>query len=185
MKQINITKATVKEALAQIDTLNELSPKNKNCLRLLADEMYSMCKELLCVTTLDFSITCEGEHYTLHALTKTRVDEDAKKEFLSMSSDGKNSANKGVKGILNAVLEALSYGDDPAMYSLDWNRGIQLMGGDFDYQWTLSQYMESANKETVENEWDGIEKSIIANFADDIAIGVRSGMLEMTVTKSF
>ena len=51
--------------------------------------------------------------------------------------------------------------------------------------WTLSQYMEFAPKEKIKREWDGMEKSIIANFADDVSIGVRSGKLEMTVTKTF
>jgi hypothetical protein len=51
--------------------------------------------------------------------------------------------------------------------------------------WALSQYMEFAPKEKIKREWDGMEKSIIANFADDVSIGVRSGKLEMTVTKTF
>ncbi len=45
--------------------------------------------------------------------------------------------------------------------------------------------IEFAPKEKVKSEWDGMEKSIIANFTDDASIGVPSGKLEMTVTKAF
>ena len=34
-------------------------------------------------------------------------------------------------------------------------------------------------------EWDGYERSILRRLADDVKIGIRGGMVEMTVSKRF
>lgn len=185
MKEIRITESKMSEALAQIDTLGGLSPKDRGCLRLLTEEMFSMCKELLDVNTLDFEVKRDEERYALRAATRTRVEEAAREHFLSMSSSGKNIANQGVKGMLGAVLEVLSFEGYPVLCGSAWVYGMHVPGGEYACMWTLSQYMEFAPKEKVKSEWDGMEKSIIANFADDVSIGVRSGKLEMTITKTF
>lgn len=185
MKKIRITESKMREALAQIDTLEELSPKDGGCLRLLAEEMFSMCRELLDADALDFELERDKERFTLRTVTKTRVREEARQHFLSMSSNGKNVANQGIKGMLGAVLEVLSFEGEPDFYVPAWTYGIHTPGGGYACMWTLSQYIEFAPKEKLKSEWDGMEKSIIANFADDVSIGVRSGKLEMTVTKAF
>ncbi|MEG0688014.1 MAG: hypothetical protein RR466_04925 [Hungatella sp.] len=184
MKEIRITESKMSEALGQIDTLEGLSPKESGCLRLLTEEMFSMCKELLDVSYLDFEVKRELNRYTLCASTKTRVDEDAREQFLSMSSSGKNTANKGIKGLLGAVLETMSFGGDPSLSGACLAYGY-MSGSEYTCMWRLSEYMATVPAETFKSEWDGMEKSIIANFADDISIAVRSGRLEMTVTKIF
>lgn len=184
MKEIRITEIRMSEALAQIDTIEDLSSKDKGCLRLLTEEMFSMCMELLNVQTLDFDVKCDERQYVLCVRTKTRVNEEAKEQFLSVSSSGKNIANKGVKGMLGAVLEILSYEGNPSLYGT-WGYGLGHMGGLHPMTWTLSQYIETASKDKTPLDWDGMEKSIIANFADDVSIGVRNRKLEIIVTKSF
>ena len=42
MKQINVTESKMSEAMTQIEGLDGLSPKEKGCLRLLTEEMFSM-----------------------------------------------------------------------------------------------------------------------------------------------
>lgn len=185
MKQISISETNINEAMAHIDLLDGLSPKNKGCLRLLTEEMFSMVKELLKTDTLDFEVKRDGMQYSLGVATKTRVDENARQEFLSMSSSGENTASRGVKGLIGSVLEALSYESTPGFYGAPSMYGMCTMGAEYACMWSLSAYLEKAPKEKVSAEWDGMEKSIIANFADDVAIGVRSGKLEMTVTKAF
>ncbi|MEM1483446.1 hypothetical protein V6615_01065 [Oscillospiraceae bacterium PP1C4] len=101
-----------------------------------------------------------------------------------MSSSGKNVANQGTKGMLDAVLETLESGAEQELSTSVWAYGMSIPGGEYASMWTLSQYIKAAPKEKVKSEWDGMEKFIIANFADDVSIGVRSGKLEMTVTKT-
>ena len=185
MKEIRITESKMSEALMQIDTLEGLSPKDSGCLRLLTEEMFSMCRELLDADVLDFEVKQEEGRYILRTVTKTRVKEEAREQFLSISSSGKNTANQGIKGILGAVLEMLSFEGTTDLYGPTWTYGMHAPGGGYACMWTLSQYIETAPKENVKSEWDGMEKSIIANFADDVSIGVRSDKLEMTVTKTF
>lgn len=185
MKEIKLMQSSMREALAQIDALEGLRPKDSGCLRLLAEEMFSLCRELLGADTLDFEVKRDATRYTLRAATKTKVNEAAREQLLSMSSTGKNAANKGVWGMLGAILEVLSYGDDPAIYNSTWGCGMHTLGVGYASMWTLSQYMQIAPQESVKREWDGMEKSIIANFADDVSIGVRNGKLEITVTKTF
>ncbi|MEG1294222.1 MAG: hypothetical protein RSD33_08470, partial [Clostridium sp.] len=38
MKEIKIMKSKIKEALAQLETIEELGPKERGCLRLLTEE---------------------------------------------------------------------------------------------------------------------------------------------------
>ncbi|MDD3164428.1 MAG: hypothetical protein PHS97_01060 [Oscillospiraceae bacterium] len=185
MKEIKIMESSMREALAQIDALESLSPKDSGCLRLLTEEMFSLCGALLDVDALDYSVKREGKRYALRVSTETGVNEQAREQLLSLSSSGKNAANKGIKGLLGAVLEVMSIGYAPELCSPAWTCGMLTPDDGYAYQWTLSQYMELAPKENVKSEWDGMEKSIIANFADDVSIGVRSGKLEMTVTKTF
>ncbi len=185
MKEIRITESKINEALTQIDAMEGLNSKDRGCLRLLTEEMFSMCRELLNTELLDFEVKCDKGCYTLRTVTKTRVKDEAREQFLSMSSSGKNSANHGIKGMLGAILEVLAIEGDPKYYGPAWSYGMHSPGGEYACMWTLSQYMEFAPKEKIKSEWDGMEKSIIANFADDVSIGVCSGKLEMTVTKTF
>lgn len=185
MKEIKISESTVKEVLSHFDSLDGIPPKNIGCLRLLTEEMFSMCHELLDKDTLDFSLTQAEHKYTLRVATKTRVDSHAREEFLSLSSSGKNDANKGIQGMLGGILEMLSLEGEPEMCHAAWSYGMSPAMENYSYLWSLAQYMETAPDEEVSQEWDGMEKSIIANFADDVSIGVRSGRLEMIVTKTF
>lgn len=186
MKEIKITGSKIKEALTQIDTIGELGFKERGCLRLLTEEMFSMCHKLLGVYSLDFEIKQDGRLYTLSGITETRVGEMAREQLLSVSSSGKNAANKGVSGILGAVLELFSMEREPEFYSTAPLYGMHDLDGNFRYYtWTLSRYIEEIEANNGENEWDGLEKSIIANFADDVSIGVRCRRLEMTITKTF
>lgn len=65
MKEIRITESKMSEALTQIDTLDGLSPKDSGYLRLLTEEMFSMCKELLGADTLDFEVKRDNGRYAL------------------------------------------------------------------------------------------------------------------------
>lgn len=185
MKKIHITDSSMTEAMAQIDLLEHLSPKDQNCLRLLAEEMFSMCNELLHTHRLNFEMENEKTSFMLRVSTKTNVDDNAREAFMSMSSSGKNEANKGVKGMLGAVLELMFVQGSYEYAPSSWSYGIHPGSDGYSCMWTLSQFMDQAPRDKAKNEWDGMEKSIIANFADDVTIGVRSGRLEMTVTKVF
>lgn len=61
------------------------------------------------------------------------------------------------------------------------------LGGNLDLQcpiWTLTNYRQNVSKEKDEK-WDELEKSIIANIADDVSVGLQGSKVEITVKKTF
>lgn len=83
------------------------------------------------------------------------------------------------------MLEALESGAGQELSTSAWAYGLITPSGEYISMWILSQYIESAPKEKIKNEREGMEKSIIANFAGDVSIDVRNNKLEMTVIKTF
>ena len=69
--------------------------------------------------------------------------------------------------------------DDLDYYSM----GIEADPLGYTEQWSLSNYRGKVkdNKEA----WDELEKSIIANMADDVTVGIISGKVEIVVKKTF
>ena len=49
--------------------------------------------------------------------------------------------------------------------------------------WTLNRYKDSVRDS--EESWDELEKSIIANLADDVAVSVKGNKVEILITKNF
>jgi len=183
MKQLSLTGCNVSEAIDIMDGISELSPKNKSCIRLLTEEMFSMCKELLDIEDMDFQVEVFPDKCILKTITRTQIDDKTKRELLSVSSDGKNAANRGIKGFFGSVMETLFYEGAGTGYSPSMVCGVVTPGEENLYYWSLSQYIANAPKEEVKKEWDGMERAIIVNFADDVSVGMRSGKLEICVTK--
>ena len=52
------------------------------------------------------------------------------------------------------------------------------------YSWSLNKYRDVVKKENQED-WDELEKSIIANLADDIIVGVKGKQANIVVVKKF
>lgn len=186
MKQITISESKVEEAMSQIDALVDLPLKNKGCLRLLTEEMFSMINELLHTDTVDFELERNDNTFKIKAITKSHIDDEAKKQLISINSSGKNSADKEFNGLIGAVIELLSY-ETPITDSYNTTNMYGMSSSDINYScvWSLNSYIQQAPKEDLRQVWDGMEKSVIANFADDISIGVLTDKLEMIVTKTF
>ena len=56
--------------------------------------------------------------------------------------------------------------------------------------WSMQKYKATVEQEKSEDaaaqeEWDELEKSIVANIADEITIAIRGSEVEMTVYKKF
>ena len=48
-------------------------------------------------------------------------------------------------------------------------------------EWSLSRYQ--LQKDAKEEEWDELEKSVVAKLADDITVGVKNGKVELVIKK--
>lgn len=175
-------KIELAQALDMVEKFDDLNLKEKNSLRLLTEELFSMTKTLLKNRETAFEIKREGKSFQLCMAVRANVGEKAREEFLSLSSKKENVASKGFMGKVISVLEDFIYPDDSEISSV---YHPMMYGENFDMVWTMSYFIDSAPQEEQKKVWDGMEKSIIANFADDIVIGVRNSRVEIVIKKKF
>ena len=186
-----------------------LSGKNALHLRLLAEEMLGMFRQITGNAGADFWLDSEGDRFELHLSAYPILTEEMRRELLSVSSSGQNAAAVGVMGKLRDIFErafASARPGNPSDYSRYYLQGL-LIPTDPDtvnpmtlaldaslnaaaVSWSLNQYKAAVEQEKAEDdeareEWDELEKSIVANIADEVSISIRSGNVEMTVYKTF
>ena len=162
----------------------ELDKKQTLRTQLIAEELVGMLKEL----SGDF----EGEfwveqqdlafEFTTRIYVKENMDKQTKRKFINVSTDKKNAAAKGIVGKIRDVVENMLYPEN-AMYSSNFISYQLETAVLLDDNWTLKRYKdaEKDNKEP----WDELEKSIIANLADDVSVAVKGNNVEIVITKNF
>ena len=186
-----------------------LNHKEAIRLRLLSEEMLGMVRQITGKTEADFWVESAGKRFELHLTAHPVITGEMRKELLSVASSGKNAAAVGVMGKLRDIFErafdaadlrspanASSYymqglmvsaspdGADPMSFAL--NSAIRADAA----CWSLRQYRATVEQEKLENgeaqeEWDELEKSIVANLADEVSIAIRNGAVEMVIYKDF
>ena len=186
---LNLTEKTAESmGLSSRDTLR---------LRLLAEEMMSMVRAITGSFTADFWLEHEGKACKLILSAKSELDYGKRSEFLSVSTTGKNTAKVGLMEKIRGVFEAGLYGMEQsfaaqAEYGVGLY-GVGMMGAvdsgmtDAIYAWSMQKYKDEIKAQREENPdvWDEIEKSIIANLADEVSVGVTKSGVELTVQKNF
>ena len=165
----------------KVAQFGDLSPKGTLHLRLLAEEMMSMIRAIAGDVTGEFWIENNGPKYELRLRVRTEVDSAKREKLLSVSTSGKNEANRGFMGKIRAFFEPVD--DVPLYFDMDGD------GVGSDMTWTMSAYQEQLlqnvrqNREGAKEAWDELEKSVIAHVADDVKISIRGSNVEMTVYK--
>lgn len=171
-------------------------------LRLLTEEMLGMLREITGETEARFWVESEGKQFELHLLARPIITGRMREELLSVSSTGRNAAAVGVMGKLRDIFERAYEVTDVGDVSDYYTRGLMLTSGPEGIDpmtfsvnasmvaWSMQKYKTTvaAEKETDEaamQEWDELEKSIIANLADEVSISIRAREVEMVVYKSF
>ena len=176
----------------------QLSKKESFQLRLLSEEMFSMVRAIAGNFTADFWIEEENRNCKLRLETaKMALDYEKRKEFLSVSTKGENIARRGIMEKIRDIFEAGLYGMEEGFKMQSKYGGGMYMYGSIDsmdigiadaiYAWSMEKYKSEVEADISENAdaWDEIEKSIIANIADDVKVGVRKDSLEIIIEKKF
>ena len=181
----------VEKALAQAEAVavfKGLSKKDALHLRLLTEEMMGMLCALTGETDARFYIEDTDGDFRLHLVTETSMDSEKRKRLLDSSSTGKNAAAKGVMGKLRDLFERSFEpltDNVPSYYAIGWVGsdadpfGMELPV--YDEAWSLNRYRDAVRDDA--EAWDELEKSIVANLADEIRIGIRGGTVEMVIYK--
>ncbi len=158
-----------------------LSHKGALHLRLLAEEMMNLMRAITGDVKGEFWIENEGEQYELHLLANTVVDFYKREQLLSAATSGRNEANRGLMGKIRSFFEPVE--GVPMM--LDPEAG----GMGADMTWSLRVYQQQVvqsmqqNRAGAAEDWDELEKSILAHIADEVKVGIRFREVEMTVYK--
>ena len=179
---------------------NELDAEEGLLLRLLTEEMLGMIKGIAGGFEGDFWLESKQDEYRICLRADTYMDKQKKKELLALSASGKNESSVGIMQMIkNIIVNGLKdmddvsdlqnvYDDGPVMYG---TMGLRDASGvsTTDFEWSLLQYRsmveQEKEKSRAKEAWDELEKSIVANIADDVRVGVRGDIVEMTIIKRF
>lgn len=203
----------MEEALDSVESLAEhleLSAKDKFHMRLLAEEALGMVRSI-CASSQDVNFKADfwtewqssiltwksGGVFKIYIQADADVNYKQRRELIAVSSKKKNIAPRGIMEKVRELVEAGLYGMDEILrlqseygggavnYGLLGAMDVQQMM----YSWSMSKYKSQVkdlkNNLAWEDAWDELEKSIIANIADDVQVGVTAGRVEIIVIKDF
>ena len=174
-------------ALEQIDKISAykgLSPKDTVTLRLLTEEVLAMMRAIAGGVNGEFWLEDQDGVYELHLLVRTLVDEKIRKQLLAASSSGKNEATRGFMGKIRSFFEP-SCG--VPVFSAGIGAGAPQMYES--YTWSMEDYRDQLRQQreldqrSDQEEWDELERSVVANLADDVKVSIRGRNVEMTIVK--
>ncbi len=180
--------SNMENVLAQIDKISAykgLTPKDAMPLRLLTEEMMAMMRAVTGNVNGEFWVEDQDSVYELHLLVKTLVDDKIRRHLLDVSTSGKNEAARGLMGKIRSFFEP--------------SRGVPVFAAGFlgggtpqmseNYSWSLADYRDQLrqyreiNMKATQEEWDELEKSVVAKVADDVKVSIRGRNVEMIIVK--
>jgi hypothetical protein len=160
-----------------------LDAKQAIRMRLIAEEFVGMLKELS--QDFDGEFWIESENLSFSFVAQIYINEvmdlQTKRRFIEVSSAKKNST-KGIMGKIRDVVENLLYPEN-AMYSSSFVAYQLESAVLLNDQWTLNRYKDAERNNA--EPWDELEKSIIANLADDVIVSVKGNNVEIAIMKKF
>lgn len=170
----------------------ELEHEQELQLRLLAEELTGMVENIAGEYKGLFWIEAEDNHFRLHLQMEKPEKEKAREQLLSISSKGQNAAASGVMGKIRNLFEnCMDHYEELEKYGIQNGMGSTCLGdmyagcvtGTESIAWSLRDY-ETAMSEGSE-EWDELEKSIVASLADDIVVDMKKSRAEIVIYKNF
>lgn len=196
----------IRKSVDDIDEINKIASKaaaycgldSKQELRLmlLCEELVEMMPNLLLCGKGEFWIETEDRNFEIHSRVEadellTTIDRE---EILKVSRSGKNAAAVGIMNKIKIAAEVMI-----ANYALSNGVGSDVvydalppefveMGQyyeplEYTNEWSLVTYKKKAKTQAAA--WDELEKSVIANLADDVIVGIIGGKVEITIKKKF
>lgn len=176
----------------KVTAYNELNKKEALRLRLLAEELVGMLPELIKNFEGCFWLQNDEKQYELHVeLSVGGLSKEKKEQLIAVSASKKNAAASGFMGKIRDIAEnMLLFSDEPSrdyFFEGEYLYGYGVSDIQYTYAWSLENYIEQQQKieKKPEDEWDQLEKSIVARLADDVIVGVRGKKVEIIIKKKF
>ena len=155
-------------------------------LELLTEELLSMARSVTGDMKGTFWIESEGMRFDLHLSTQTIMDREKREQLLDVSTSKQNAAAVGIMAKIRIAAEFLlvDYEEASKMSETFYVPGTPSVISLADPTWSLSSYREDAKKAKGEV-WDELEKSIVANLADDVVVALEGRQVDIVVKKEF
>lgn len=182
--------AILKES-ERVAEYNGLNHKQTMQLRLLCEEIDGMLPNIIDDFEGELWIDFEDGVCKINVSIKIpELNMDKKTELIGVAKSRKNAAAVGIVGKIRNAIEDFFLDEDSAS-TFAWSAGSFGLatgyseGVDYAYLWRLNEYRNSVKKEEQEDEWDELEKSVIASASDDVIVGVKGKCAEIAVIKKF
>ena len=176
----------------KVTSYNQMQKKEALRLRLLVEELVGMLPSL--VENFEGKIWIQNDEnkYEIHTeLSVEGLSKEKKEALIEVSGNKKNAAASGFMGKIRDIAEnMLLFSEEPSLnYAMDHDYLCDYYNVDvhYTYAWTLEYYAKQYEAKTADKgeEWDQLEKSIVAKLADDIIVGVRGKKVEIIIKKEF
>ncbi len=179
MRYVETKPIKVADVESKLDSANELlddyiadvglGKRDSLRLRLLSEEVLRLAKSIIGYGMIDFWLEGNARVTRINLKAANHIDKDKQEELISVSSTGTNAKEEGFFGVLKS------------MFTM---QGIE------ESNWTLRDYKENIIRERQNDKysqaaWDDLERSLVANLADDIEVSIDKNVIKMVVTKDF
>ena len=154
-----------------------LDHKSALRLRLLSEELIELMRNFTGELKGNFWLEAKDSTVEIHLKTEIPMDLQTRKELLSVSTSGKNAAAKGFMGKIRDMISTVTLPEDPETKAMT-EQALGLMS-------TYVASIEKAEAVQVEAAKDELEKSIVANLADDVTVHIVNSDVEIAIYKSF
>lgn len=187
----------ISEALALTEkTAKECGLEKKPALhlRLLSEELFGMLSGIAGDVRAEYHIVADGKSFELHMSADVRMSKEMQAQFLSVSKDGKNYAKKGLMGRIRVMIADFMAPADGAAAPVMMDAALPYTMGsaaaESSYIWSMVVYRDELNKKKTGTKeaseaWDELERSIVANIADDVRVKIIGSYVEIIVIKAF
>ncbi len=177
-----------------------LKSKDSLKLRLLAEEAFLMLRGITEDMEAKIWFEVKNDCCFIKISAVTKMSRSKHDELLSVSSSGINTLARGITGKIREVIQLafmapgdlekcaiLNYGlvpIDAELAQANPSLAYHMIENNF---WSLKRYKEGVfnEKDNADNEiaMDELEKSIVANLADDVSVGIDNGRVEVTISR--
>ena len=170
---------------------NGLTHKQTLQLRLICEEIDGMLPNI--IDDFDGNIWIEFEDGVCKVQVSIEIpdlDIDKKDDLIAIAKNKKNAAAVGIVGKIRNAIENMLLNESsvgaftPNYRSICMGTGY-CEGVDYSYLWSLQEYRSVVKKEEKPEDWDELEKSVIASVADDVIVGVKGKQANITIVKKF
>lgn len=184
------------EMSLKMGTEASLDKKQLLRLRLLTEETIGLLRGIAGDIKADFEVAQYGKEFTLSLNGDVILDKTIHDQLIDASTKGSNSAVKGFTGKLKEMIGTMLLpGTLGHTVVSGLSMGLTNMGSPAsidtsataakEYLWSLEKYEESIKESNNSSAADMLEKSIIANAADEVQVSIVNPHVEIKVFKIF